>query len=83
VSGSGAVLHTINPRLHPEQIGWIARHAGDKVLFFDSCFGPLAQAVRRTAPQVRHFVAMTDRDRMADCRTRTGVVLRRAAGSEH
>jgi acyl-CoA synthetase (AMP-forming)/AMP-acid ligase II len=66
VSGSGAVLHTINPRLHPEQIGWIARHAGDKVLFFDSCFGPLAQAVRRAAPQVRHFVAMTDRDRMAD-----------------
>jgi 3-(methylthio)propionyl---CoA ligase len=34
VSGFGAVLHTINPRLHPDQIGWIARHAQDKILFF-------------------------------------------------
>jgi 3-(methylthio)propionyl---CoA ligase len=66
VSGCGAVLHMINPRLHPEQIGWIARHAQDRVLFFDSCFGPLAEAVRHAAPEVRHFVAMTERDRMAE-----------------
>jgi acyl-CoA synthetase (AMP-forming)/AMP-acid ligase II len=66
VSGCGAVLHTINPRLHPEQIGWIARHAQDRALFFDSCFGALAQAVRKAAPEARHFVAMTDHDRMAD-----------------
>ena len=66
VSGRGAVLHTINPRLHPDQIGWIARHAQDRVLFFDSCFATLAQAVRRAAPDVNHFVAMTDPDRIAD-----------------
>jgi fatty-acyl-CoA synthase len=66
VSGFGAVLHTINPRLHPDQIAWIARHAEDQVLFFDACFGPLAQAIRQGAREVRHFVAMTDRDRMAD-----------------
>jgi fatty-acyl-CoA synthase len=66
VSGCGAVLHMINPRLHPDQIGWIARHAEDRVLFFDSCFGALAQAVRQAAPGVGHFVAMTDRDHMAD-----------------
>ena len=35
VSGSGRVLHTINPRLHPEQIAWIANHAEDQVLCFD------------------------------------------------
>jgi fatty-acyl-CoA synthase len=66
VSGCGAILHMINPRLHPDQVGWIARHAQDRVLFFDSCFAPLAEAVRQAAPEVRHFVAMTDRDRMAD-----------------
>jgi acyl-CoA synthetase (AMP-forming)/AMP-acid ligase II len=66
VSGRGAVLHTINPRLHPDQIGWIARHAQDRVLFFDSLFATLAQAVRRAAPDVNHFVAMTDPDRIAD-----------------
>src|SRR5271165_5007073 len=38
VSGSGAVLHTINPRLHPDQIVWIADHAEDQVLFFDLSF---------------------------------------------
>ena len=35
VSGSGRVLHTLNPRLHPEQIAWIVNHAEDSVLCFD------------------------------------------------
>jgi acyl-CoA synthetase (AMP-forming)/AMP-acid ligase II len=35
VSGSGAVLHTVNPRLHPEQIAYIVNHAEDQYLFFD------------------------------------------------
>src|ERR1044072_1754016 len=33
VSGCGAVLHTLNPRLHPDQLVWIANHAEDEVLF--------------------------------------------------
>jgi fatty-acyl-CoA synthase len=45
VSGSGRVLHTINPRLHPEQVAWIVNHAEDKVLCFDTTFLPLVQAV--------------------------------------
>jgi len=45
VSGSGRVLHTINPRLHPEQIAWIANHAEDQVLCFDMTFLPLVQKV--------------------------------------
>ena len=35
VSGIGAVLHTVNPRLFPEQIEYIVNHAEDRVLFFD------------------------------------------------
>src|SRR3569833_618325 len=42
VSGSGAVLHTINPRLHPDQIAYIANHAEDQFLFFDLTYLPLA-----------------------------------------
>ncbi len=61
VSGSGAVLHTINPRLHHDQIVYIADHAEDQLLFFDLTFLPLIAAVAGRASTVRHFVAMCDR----------------------
>ncbi len=64
VSGSGAVLHTINPRLHPDQITYIADHAEDQLLCFDMTFLPLIQAVARRAKTIRHYVAMTDRAHM-------------------
>ena len=46
VSGAGSVLHTINPRLHPEQIAWIVNHAEDRALFFDLTFLPLVRRLR-------------------------------------
>jgi 3-(methylthio)propionyl---CoA ligase len=64
VSGSGAVLHTINPRLHPDQIVYIADHAEDQVLFFDMTFLPLVQAVAGRCKTIKHFVAMTARAHM-------------------
>ncbi len=64
VSGSGAVLHTINPRLHPEQIAWIVNHADDRLLFFDLTFLPIVEAIAPLCRNVRGFVAMIDRDRM-------------------
>jgi 3-(methylthio)propionyl---CoA ligase len=64
VSGSGSVLHTINPRLHPDQIVYIADHAEDQVLFFDLTFLPLIQAVAGRCKTIKHFVAMTDRAHM-------------------
>ena len=64
-SGSGAVLHTLNPRLHPDQLAYIANHAEDKVLCFDLTFLPLVEAVAsRSSTSVKHFVAMTDRAHM-------------------
>lgn len=69
VSGSGAVLHTINPRLHPEQIAYIINHAEDQVLFFDLTFLPAVEAMAQMCKQVKHYVLMADRDRMpADTR---------------
>jgi len=58
VSGSGRVLHTINPRLHPDQIAWIANHAEDQVLCFDLTFLPLVQAVHARCPGIRQYVAL-------------------------
>jgi 3-(methylthio)propionyl---CoA ligase len=64
VSGAGSVLHTINPRLHPEQIAWIVNHAEDSALFFDLTFLPLVEAIAPHCPTVRHWVLMTDRAHM-------------------
>jgi acyl-CoA synthetase (AMP-forming)/AMP-acid ligase II len=64
VSGSGAVLHTLNPRLHPDQLVWIADHAEDQVLCFDASFLPLVEAVAERVKTVRHFVLMCDRAHM-------------------
>ncbi|MEY4727267.1 MAG: hypothetical protein RLZ36_1894 [Pseudomonadota bacterium] len=64
VSGSGRVLHTINPRLHPEQIAWIVNHAEDQVLCFDMTFLPIIQAVHSQCPTVKQWVAMCDADKL-------------------
>jgi len=61
VSGSGAILHTLNPRLHPDQVVYIADHAEDQVLFFDLTFLPLVAAVASRTKTVKHWVVMTDR----------------------
>ena len=64
VSGSGRVLHTINPRLHPDQIAWIANHAEDQVLCFDLSFLPLVQAVHARCTTIQHYIAMCDEDKL-------------------
>ncbi|VTU19616.1 3-(methylthio)propionyl-CoA ligase [Variovorax sp. RA8] len=64
VSGAGRVLHTINPRLHPDQIAWIVNHAEDQVLAFDMSFLPLVQAVHARCPTVRQWIALCDADKL-------------------
>ena len=62
VSGSGRVLHTLNPRLHPDQIVWIANHAEDQVLCFDMSFLPIVKAVHRRCTTIKHFIALCEAD---------------------
>ncbi|WP_305989803.1 MULTISPECIES: 3-(methylthio)propionyl-CoA ligase [unclassified Pseudomonas] len=64
VSGSGAVLHTLNPRLHADQVQWIADHAEDRVLFFDLTFLPLVESIADKVSTITRFVLMTDRAHM-------------------
>jgi fatty-acyl-CoA synthase len=64
VSGSGRVLHTLNPRLHPDQVVWIANHAEDEILCFDMTFLPLVQAVHAKCTTIKRWVAMCDEDKL-------------------
>jgi len=64
VSGTGRVLHTINPRLHPDQVVWIANHAEDQVLCFDMSFLPLVKQVHSRCTTIRQYVALCDADQL-------------------
>jgi fatty-acyl-CoA synthase len=58
--GMGAVLHTLNPRLHADQIGWIADHAGDRVLVADVQFRDTIETIVRAAPSIERVVLVGD-----------------------
>ncbi len=60
VGGLGAVLHTINPRLGPENAAYVINHAEDSYLFFDTTFAPLVTALRPHLPKVKHYFVLTD-----------------------
>ena len=60
VMGMGAVCHTLNPRLHPDQIMWIASHAGDRVLFTDLTFVPMLLEHLHKAPCIERVVILSD-----------------------
>ncbi len=68
ITGLGAIYHTLNPRLFPDQIAWIANHAEDKVLFFDITFAKLVEQLAPKLPSVKLFVAMTDRAHLPDAK---------------
>jgi len=66
VSSSGTVLHTVNPRLFPEQQSYIINHAEDSVLFFDPSLGDLVVKLAPTLKTVRHYIAMCSREQMPE-----------------
>ncbi len=60
VSSIGAIVHTINPRLKPEQIAWMVNHAEDKFLCFDTTFAPIIAGVHKACPTVEKWISLTD-----------------------
>tara|TARA_R110002051_G_C8768889_1_gene503031 strand:+ start:23969 stop:25591 length:1623 start_codon:yes stop_codon:yes gene_type:complete len=66
VSGSGAICHTINPRLFMEQIAYIIGHAEDKWVFVDITFVPMLEKLADQLSSVQGYVIMTDRKHMPD-----------------
>jgi fatty-acyl-CoA synthase len=64
ISGMGAVINTMNPRLFAEQIVYICNHAENTALFFDPTFLPLVEKLAPQLKSIRHYVLMTDRAHM-------------------
>jgi fatty-acyl-CoA synthase len=57
-------MHTVNPRLHADQVAYIVDHAEDQYLFFDLTFLPLVKVIAGRCKTVKAFIAMTDREHM-------------------
>ena len=56
----GAVLHTVNIRLFPEQIVYVFNHAEDRVAFVDASLWPLFEKIRPQLKTVEHVIVMDD-----------------------
>ena len=64
ISGTGSILHTLNPRLFPEQVEYIVNHAEDKFLFIDLPFLPLIESVSDNIQNVKGFILLCDKESM-------------------
>jgi fatty-acyl-CoA synthase len=60
ILGIGAVYHTVNPRLFPEQIVWIINHAEDRVMMTDLTFVPLLEKLADKLPTIERYIVLTD-----------------------
>jgi fatty-acyl-CoA synthase len=60
IMGIGAVYHTVNPRLFPDQIVWIVNHAEDRVMLVDLTFLPLLEKIADRLKPIEHYVVLTD-----------------------
>lgn len=69
VSSIGAIVHTINPRLKPEQIAWMVNHAEDTYVMFDTTFGPIVDGVSAACPTVKKWICLTDAAGLPDYKT--------------
>jgi fatty-acyl-CoA synthase len=64
IMGVGAIYHTVNPRLFPDQIAWIINHAEDRVVMTDLTFVPLLEKLADSLKPVERTVVLTDRAHM-------------------
>ncbi|WP_336814084.1 long-chain-fatty-acid--CoA ligase [Bosea sp. MMO-172] len=73
ISGIGAITHTVNPRLFPEQIAWIVNHAEDRLLFLDLTFVPMIEAIQDKLPSIERYIVLTDAAHMPQTKLRGAV----------
>lgn len=73
IMGIGAICHTVNPRLFPEQIAWIMNHAGDRVVMIDLTFVPLLEAIAPMLPTVERYIIYTDRAHMPETKLKNAI----------
>jgi fatty-acyl-CoA synthase len=81
ITGIGAIYHTVNPRLFPEQIVWIVNHAEDRVLLVDLTFVPLIEKIADNLPSIERYVILTDATHMPPTSLRNAVAYEEWIGS--
>lgn len=81
ILGLGAVYHTINPRLFPEQIIWIVNHAEDRVLMVDLTFVPLLEKIADKLKPIERYVVLTDKAHMPATPLKNAVAYEEWIGS--
>jgi fatty-acyl-CoA synthase len=62
IPSMGAVLHTLNIRLFPEQLAYVVNHAEDKVVIIDGSIAPLFARVRDECKTVEHIIVVGEGD---------------------
>jgi len=73
VAGMGAIAHTVNPRLFPDQIAWIINHAEDRVMMTDLTFVPLLEKLADKLPTIEKYIILTDAAHMPETSLRNAV----------
>jgi fatty-acyl-CoA synthase len=73
ITGLGAIYHTVNPRLFPEQIAWIINHAADRLIFVDLTFVPILEAIADKLPTIERYVVLTDAAHMPSTKVKNAV----------
>lgn len=73
IMGLGAIYHTVNPRLFPEQIVYIMNHAEDSYVFVDTTFVPILEGVQDQLTSVKGFVILTDRANMPETKLNNAI----------
>ena len=82
IMGIGAVYHTVNPRLFPDQIAWIVNHAEDRVMMVDLTFLPILEKLADKLKPIERYVVLTDAAHMPATPLRNAVALRGMACRE-
>jgi fatty-acyl-CoA synthase len=73
IMGIGAIYHTVNPRLFPDQIVWIINHAEDRVMLVDLTFVPLLEKIADKLPTIERYIVLTDSAHMPETTLRNAV----------
>ncbi len=73
ITGIGAIYHTLNPRLFPDQIAWIVNHAADRVMMTDLTFVPILEGLADKLPSIERYVILTDTAHMPQTKLENAV----------
>jgi fatty-acyl-CoA synthase len=81
IMGIGAICHTVNPRLFPDQIAWIVNHAQHRIVISDITFVPVLEQVAAKMPSVERYVVLTDKAHMPETKLKNAVAYEEWIGA--